>query len=369
MVGISCLVTMQMAQASGLDTAYDSAAAIGLANADLATSENVSAAANAAAGLAWQPGKQLMVGSMGQYRNSSVKLGNNSILANSGRIISPNYLYASWKPKDSDFGLSFAYHTPIGLDNNWPTSVTGGDGRTDIRADRFAMDGIYAVNSNLAFAIGADMYKSKMILTQGGALFSGKDAAAFSGHASMKYKFSPSWVVAASLHKGAKINASSGGGNSATLQLPDEIKVGLSKAMVNNISVEMDVRYSRWSQLKNLNVVSNGVVSQSNNLSSLKNDWGVMLGSAWHWRPDAQLRLGFAYDSGRSTLDAGELRTLFSNQKAMHFTTGLGADIFGVHVDAGYAYVHSPKRTITGALTGTYRERRQIVACDITKKF
>ena len=365
-IGIVLLGCMfaSTAQAAGFATSEYSTSGLGVANAVVAGADDVSAAAYNPSGIAWQNGIQGMVGMDLRFRNSSVERGTN-IASNNGGAGNLNHLYLSWMPRETSLGISFAYNRPYEVENNWSRALAG-TGRTFIKMDRFSLDAIYRLNSDMAFAVGGDWYLSKAEMTQAGQSFSGSGKKSFGGHVSMKWKPVPLWSVGMLARIGSNIKLSDASNRSMDIKLPDEFTVGVSHDMADAFRLEVDANWSRWSKLKNLNVLSGTTVVQSNVLD-MKDSLSMMAGLTWFWRENSQFRFGYAYEQGANS-DTG-FHPAIADQTGHKLSLGAGGDLFGVHLDLAYAYTFYPKSTVTGPYAGTYRDRRQSVAMSLSKSF
>lgn len=360
---LSCMFA-STAQAAGFASSAYSTSGLGVANAVVAGADDVSAAAYNPSGIAWQDGIQGMFGMAVEFRNSSVKRGT-AIAPNTGTAGNLNHLYLSWMPRESNLGVSLAYNRPYDVENNWTTAFAG-TGRTLIRMDRLSLDAIYRLNSDMAFSVGGDWYLSKAEMTQPGQSFSGSGKKSFGGHVSMKWKAAPLWSVGVLARVGAKIKLSDASNRSMEIKLPDELTVGVSHDMADAFRLELDANWSRWSKLKNLNVLSGATVVQSNVLD-MKDSLTMMAGLTWFWRENSQFRFGYAYEQGANS-DAG-FHPILADQTGHKLSLGAGGDLFGVHLDLAYAYTFYPKSTVTGTYAGTYRDRRQSLALSVSKSF
>lgn len=360
---LSCMC-ISTAQAAGFGTSTYSTSGLGVANAVVAGADDVSAAAYNPAGLAWQNGIQGMFGVDVQFRNSSVKQGT-IVAPNMGGAGNLNHLYLSWMPRESNLGVSFAYNRPYEVENDW-TGAFAGTGRSVIRMDRLSLDAIYRLGSDMAFAVGGDWYLSKAELTQPGQSFSGTGKKSFGGHFSMKWKPAPMWSVGLLARVGSTIKLSDASSRTLDIKLPDEFTAGISHDMADAFRLELDANWSRWSKLKNLNVLSGTTVVQSNVLD-MKDSLSMMAGLTWFWRENSQLRFGYAYEQGANS-DTG-FHPVVADQTGHKLSLGAGGDLFGIHMDLAYAYTFYPKRTVTGTYAGIYRARRQSVALSVSKSF
>ena len=348
---IACLLGVTTAQAGGFANPTMSASGLGVANAMVASADDVSAAAYNPAGIAWQDGIQAMVGVDFQYRNSSVELPA-GIGTNGGGAGNPNHLYASWMPHDGNFGVSMAYNKPYEIDNNWTST-----GQAALDLNRLSLDAIFAVNSSLALAAGIDWYLSTLSMNTPGQSFASSDKTSFGGHASMKWKAAPMWSVGVMARLGGKLKYSNSLSQAFSLKLPDEITVAVAHDVADAVRLEFDANWSRWSRVKSLN----------DQAISMRDSITLMTGATWFWRENSQLRFGYAYDQGANKGTA--YNPLIADQTAHKLSLGAGGDLYGVHADVAVGYAFHPKKNVSGAYAGTYRDRRFSFALSVAKRF
>ncbi|MCF7821186.1 MAG: outer membrane protein transport protein [Mariprofundaceae bacterium] len=362
---IACCIGMTAAHAGGFSNPNMSASALGVANAVVASADDVSAAAYNPAGIAWQDGIQAMLGVEAQYRNSSVKL-NSAVAPNRGSAGNPGHFYASWMPHDGAVGVALGYNTPYELDNDWALAFPASAGTSKLRLDRFTLDAIYAVNSSLAVAGGLDWYLSSADITLPGQSFSAKDKTGLGGHVSMKWKPAPTWSVGAMARLGSSIKFSNGLSQTLNLKLPDEFTLGVAHDIADAVRLELDAEWSRWSRLKDLNVMAGTTVLQSH-LLNMNDSLTLMAGATWFWRENAQFRFGYAYD--QEAAGSTGFNPVVADQTGHKASLGAGGDAFGFHADLALSYTFYPKRTVTGPFAGTYRDQRYSLALSVSKGF
>ncbi len=350
-----------------------SAAAAGVGNAFTATADDPTAMHYNPAGLAWQPGVNLAFSGALRFENQSVLQSAARGTPNNDQIISNLAgLYGSWMPAGSDWGLGFALDTPYALNTGWNTAFGGAAQTSTIDVLHMGLDAVYALNSSLAVAAGGDWYAAQGDINSATTTFTGQDNANFGGHVSVLWHPRPAWAIGAMLKSGAKMKLSGtargavAGDASVTLKLPDVVRIGAMHVFNDAVRLELDTSWTRWSTLKNLDVV--GSTAERNPLN-LGDSFGLMTGLTWFWRENTTLRFGYAFDQA-STKDSGyNARVVDANTHRASF--GVGGDMLGMHFDLAYVYAFSPARTITNGsiYDGKYRTRRQSLALSLIKSF
>lgn len=349
MMGLVMLAMPLHAYASGFANTDLSASAAGVANAFVATANDASAMAFNPAGIAWQDGVSLMAtGSLIRTRNASLKTPAAVYPDSFGTLRPTSDVFATVMPHTSNLGFGLSYVSAFDADNNW-SLMGNGFGVNDVNIHRLSADAVYAVSSSLALAIGGDWYYGRAVLNQGGSGFDGRTkSGAFGGNAALMWRpwYGWSFGLMGRAVRGLKF---SGGGRTLTMQLPEELTVGVAHDLTDNIRLELDADWLRWAALKKLAVVSE------------------MAGLTWTWRPNATFRLGYAFDAGTGT--ASNFNPALDSVNGHRISFGSGFDAFGFHTDVSYSYTFYPNKTVAGLVPGTFRDRRQALLVSISKVF
>lgn len=363
--GAALLVGGLTAHAGGFEQANQSAAAAGVSNAFTASASDASALVYNPAGIAWLSGMNLTAGLDLEYRDSSVKLPG-GIAPNDGTEPNVGYVFGTWSPLDSDWSGGVGFAPLYYINNDWSTGFGATAGVTKVTVDHLTADVVYAINSDLAVGIGSDWYVTRATLTQGANSFRGNDFGGFGGHLSLMWKPAYAWSVGAMLRSGASIDIAGESNDNMTFKLPDQLTLGIAHDFADVWRLETDVKWTRWSALKDMHVKTAGVITQSNAMN-LRDTLTVMAGLTWAWSQNAQLRLGYAYDQGANKLDG--FSPVVADQDGHKVSIGAGGDVYNMHVDLAYQYTFYSKTTATGTYAGTYRDRRQSLLLSISKKF
>jgi long-chain fatty acid transport protein len=354
------------AYAGGFSQPDHSASAAGVANAYVATADDASALAYNPAGIAWQSGISTTAGIHMDFRDSSVVLPAGPVAPNDGNESTIGHIYASWMPRDSRLGAGIGISPLYKTNNEWNTAFPGAAGLTKLMVDHITLDLIYAINSDLAFAVGGDWYITRATLSQGIQTFQGNDLASFGGHASLMWKPMPAWSAGLMFRSGSKISISGQTNDKLSFKLPDEVTVGIAHDFTDVWRLEADVKWTRWSALKDMHVSTLGLISQSNPLD-LRDTLTAMTGLTWTWRQNSQIRAGYAYDQGANR--SLGFNPMIADQDGHRLSLGAGGDAFGVHMDLAYSYTYFTNKTATGTYAGTYRDRKQAVNFSVSKTF
>lgn len=369
----ACLIGGTSVRAGGFEQPNQSAAAAGVANAFVATADGASALGFNPSGIAWlSPGVHIEGGGYMDYRDSSVRLP--SVVApNEGIETLAGSFFAVWVPASSRFSAGWGMAPLYQVTNNWEKAfpgaagVSGTSGTVAITAHHATADIVYAINSSLSMGLGADWYVTRVTMRQGTApSFVGDDFAGFGGHVSMTWKPMPAWSIGLMARSGASVNISANAGEKMAFKLPDQFSVGIAHDFADVWRLETDVKWTRWSSLKDLNVTSGAAIVQLNQLD-LRDTLNVMAGLTWTWRENSQFRIGYAYEQAASRNTT--FNPALADQDGHRISLGFGADLFDAHMDLAYQYVFYKNRTVTGPYAGTYRDRRQTLMLSGSKTF
>ena len=365
-----CLITAVImgsswAHAGGFSQYGYSGAAAGVADAFTATASDASAMIYNPAGIAWLPGVTVTGGLSLYYRDSSVKIPA-GIGPNDGTAPSSGHIFATWAPLDSRWGIGFGFVPSHQINNDWTSTFGAASGITKVTVDHAMFDAVYAINSSLAVAAGADWYVTRATLTRGASTFDDNDFATFGGHASLMWKPAQAWSIGAIYRSGAKVTVSGGINQEFAFKLPDEATLALAHDFADVWRFETDVKWTRWSALKDMNVTAAGAVVQANPLQ-LRDSITAMAGLTWTWYPGSQFRFGYAYDQGANKV-AG-FNPIMADQDGHRVSLGIGGVVMNSHMDLAYSYTYHNKKTVTGTYAGTYRDRNQALVFSITKTF
>lgn len=361
----ACLAVSAQASAGGFEQPNQSGSAAGVANAFVANANDASALVYNPAGIAWLTGVSVMAGVRLDYRDSSV-ITPAVHAPNKGSESATGSLYASWTPHDGRLAAGIGFSPLYVANNDWRTAFPMTGSLTKLTVDHATFDAVYAINSGLAVGLGGDWYITRATMTRGTQSFQGTDFKTFGGHAALMWKPLPAWSLGAMFRSGASVSMSGQANDSLSFKLPDSAQVGIAHDFADVWRFEADLKWSRWSALKQMNVITGAAITQPNALN-LKDTLTAMAGVTWSWRERTQFRIGYAYDQG-----AGKnlnFNPIIADQDGHRISLGAGADMFGLHFDLAYQYLFYAKRTATGGFAGRYNDRRQSVVMSISNVF
>ena len=372
------IVSAPEAKAAALATLDQSASAAGVANAFVATADDPSAVHYNPAGIAWQPGLGMMFNAALRFENQSIHLspplGTSS---NTQKPTSLGSIYTAWMPKNGNWGMGVGFDLPFSANTGWGAAFGGAARRTTLNVSHLSLDAVYVINSDMAVAFGPDWYVGRINVASAATTFRGTEATAVGGHAAWMWHPRPAWSAGATIRTGARLNLTGKalgtgavtGPAETSVPLPDVLQLGVAHVFYDRLRLEFNGSWTRWSTLKNLNVVSTGASGALLNPLNLRNSLSAMMGVTWFWQEHTQFRFGYAFDEAATQNTGFNARVVDANSHRL--SLGAGTSVFGMHVDAAYSYVYSPTRTITGsgAFNGRYRQRLQLLSLSVTKHF
>jgi long-chain fatty acid transport protein len=158
--------------------------------------------------------------------------------------------------------------------------------------------------------------------------------------------FDPASIVVG----GSTVRALPAGDVETELELPSTAFVGVAYKLMDNLEVEVDYQYIGWSSYKEL-----GFTFKADNSTSVspKNyeDTYILRAGAEYTMGDLQLRLGYLYDNN-PVLDK-YTEPLLPDSDRNGFNVGFGYKINeNLTVDVSYLYLKFDKRTVTGTEVG-----------------
>jgi|GEM_PF-1723025 len=363
-------------RAAALATLDQGAAAAGVANAFVATADDPSAVHYNPAGIAWQPGIGVLFSGALRFQDQSAQLAPASGTPfNAQSPTNLGSIYATWMPRDGNWGLGVGLDLPFSLNTGWGNAFGGKAQLTSLDTLHLSLDAVYAISSSMAIAAGPDWYVGRIDVNSLTTTFHGTESTAVGGHVAWMWRPRPAWSAGAVYRSRATLNLTGDatgaitGSAETNVPLPDVVQFGVAHVFYDQLTLELNGSWTRWSTLNDLDVVGTGAAAVERNPLNLHDSFSAMTGLTWTWRENTQFRFGYAFDEG-ATRDAGfNARVVDANSH--RFSLGVGADALGVHFDAAYVYTYVPTRTIAGSagFDGRYKDRHQTMALSITKYF
>ena len=424
----TCITTVVMGTATmsfgaGFKIAEQGAKAMAMGNAFAAQADDASALAYNPAGIAFQKGNQLQIGTttilvpQTQF-DGTTKLSGATIVsekANRDIFLAPTvYATTSLESVPLSFGLGINSFHPLA--KRWDASSEFRDSIQEISIKPINFQPTVAYRHddwNLAVAGGLDItyaqvsmqkmaYKQLPVSPTLGPLSGtyqelgsmGADATAV-GYG---YNFGIQWKPLSNLSFGAayrseikldlegdatflrtgpnaaalglitsKLKASA----STSITLPDAITLGVAWKPIDKLTLEFDAERTGWSSYKKLELEFQAPMTSFNKNPDAKNwedVWAYRFGAQYAVTPKMDLRAGYAYDN--SPTPDSTLSPELPDADRHNFSIGSGLHNEFGSIDTAYMWVHWVDRTVTNAKqAGTFKSDAHLFAVSVTYKF
>ena len=423
-----CITAILMSTATlsfgaGFKISEQGAKAMGMANAFTAQADDPSALAYNPAGIAFQKGTQVQVGSttilvpQTEFEGTTKLSGATSVSEKANRdiFIAPTfYATTSLESMPLSFGLGVNSFHPLA--KRWDTSSSFRDSiqSLSIKPINFQPTVAYRFDDmKLSVAGGIDITYAQVSLQKmayaqlpaalGGAYAELGAIGADTTATGYGYNFGLQWKPLSNVSFGAayrsKIKlglegdatylATTATGQSAALglgpktiktsgatdiTLPDALSLGVAYKPIDQLTLEFDAERTGWSSYNSLELrfgtplaAFNGKVDPKN----WKDVWAYRFGAQYALTPKVDLRAGYAYDTGPSPNDT--VGPELPDADRHNFSLGAGFHNDFGSIDLAYMWVHWVDRTIDPGVNakeaGTFKSDAHLLAAAVTLKF
>ncbi len=411
--------TATMSFGAGFKIAEQGAKAMAMGNAFAALADDASALAYNPAGIAFQKGSQLQIGSttilVPQTEfNGTTKLSSTQVSEKANRdiFIAPTvYATTSMESVPLSFGLGINSFHPLA--KRWDASSEFRDSiiEISIKPINFQPTMAYRLDDwNLAVAGGLDITYAqvslqKMAYTQlppslGGSYAELGTLGADATGVGYGYNFGLQWKPFSNLSFGAayrseikldlegdatylattatgrnpefglanKLKASA----STSITLPDALTLGVAWKPIDKLTLEFDAERTGWSSYNKLELKFEAPMAATfNNKPDAKNwedVWAYRFGAQFAATKNLDLRAGYAYDN--SPIPSSTLSPELPDADRHNFSIGSGLHNEFGSIDLAYMWVHWIDRTIVNAKeAGTFKSDAHLFAVSVTYKF
>lgn len=422
-IATALLGTATISFGAGFKIAEQGAKAMGMANAFAAQADDPSALAYNPAGIAFQKGTFLQVGSttiivpQTIFDGTTRLSGTTSVSEKANRdiFIAPTvYATTSLENMPLSFGLGVNSFHPLA--KRWDTSSEFRDSiqSISIKPINFQPTVAYRFDDwKLAVAGGLDITYAQVSMQKMaytaipnsplyGALAGtyqelgtlGADATAV-GYG---YNFGLQWKPLSNLSFGAAYrseiklnlegdanflrsgaNAAALGFTSSTIKttgktditLPDALTLGVAWKPIAPLTLEFDVERTGWSSYNKLELEFGTGLTAFNGKADekkWKDVWAYRLGAQYAVTPKLDLRAGYAYDTNPAPNDT--LSPELPDADRHNFSIGTGLHNELGSIDMAYMWVHWVDRTVSNVKeTGTFKSDAHLLAIAVTYKF
>jgi len=405
---------------AGFKIAEQGAKAMAMSNAFAAQADDPSALAFNPAGIAFQKGTQVQLGSttilvpQTEFSGTTRLSGTTPVSEKANRdiFIAPTvYVTTSLESMPLSFGLGINSFHPLA--KRWDASSEFRDSiqEISIKPINFQPTVAYRLdNLKLAVAGGVDITYAqvsmqKMAYTQlppalGGAYAELGSLGADATAVGYGYNFGLQWKPLTSLSFGAayrseitlelegdatylatttigrnpalglanKLKASA----STDITLPDAITLGVAWKPIDKLTLEFDAERTGWSSYNKLEIkFSAPMAAAFNNKPDAKNwedVWAYRFGAQYAVTPKMDLRAGYAYDN--NPIPDTTLSPDLPDADRHNFSIGSGLHNEFGSIDLAYMWVHWIDRTVANAKeAGTFKSDAHLFAASVTYRF
>ncbi|MSN27262.1 MAG: aromatic hydrocarbon degradation protein [Geobacter sp.] len=421
----SCIATAVVGTASisfgaGFKVAEQGAKAMAMGNAFAAQADDASALAYNPAGIAFQKGNQLQIGSttilvpQTQFNGTTKLSGTTQVSEKANRdiFIAPTvYATASLESIPLTFGLGINSFHPLA--KRWDASSEFRDSIQEISIKPINFQPTVAYRNDdwkLAVAGGLDVTYAqvsmqKMAYAQlppslGGSYAELGTLGADATGTGYGYNFGLQWKPLSNLSFGAAYRSeikldlegdatylatTALGANpalgltnklkstaSTSITLPDAITLGVAWKPVEQLTLEFDADRTGWSSYNKLELKFQAPMAAAfNNKPDAKNwedVWAYRFGAQYAVTPKFDLRAGYAYDN--SPTPSTTLSPELPDADRHNFSIGSGLHNEFGSIDLAYMWVHWVDRTVANAKeAGTFKSDAHLFAVSVTYKF
>ena len=418
-IATAIMGTAGISGAAGFKIAEQGAKSMGMANAFAAQADDPSALAFNPAGIAFQKGTQIQIGSTTILVpqtdfEGTTKLSGTTVAtetANRDIFIAPTvYLTTTLENLPLSFGLGINSFHPLA--KRWDDSSEFRDSiqSISIKPINFQPTVAYRFDDlKLSVAGGFDVTYAqvslqKMAYTQLPASLGGTYAelgtlGADATAVGYGYNFGIKWKPLANLSFGAAYrseiklsldgdanylattatgrNAALGLGNkikttaTTDITLPDAVTLGVAWKPIEPLTLEFDVERTGWGSYKQLELKFNTPLAAFNNKADPKNwndVWAYRFGAQYAVTPKLDLRAGYAYDTSPAPNET--VGPELPDADRHNFSIGSGLHNEFGSVDMAYMWVHWVDRSVNNTKeAGIFKSDAHLFSISVTYKF
>jgi len=156
---------------------------------------------------------------------------------------------------------------------------------------------------------------------------------------------------------------------SVDITMPESVDTSVTYRANDKWTLYAGSTWTRWSRLKELNVVNDGPLGNRVEPLNWENSWAHAIGAAYQVTPSVVLRSGFAMDASPTNNEHRTVRIPVSNRKI--YSLGLGWNIDrDWTLDVAYAYVDESKgRVSQGDYAAEYENSAHGLGVQLTHRF
>ncbi|MDD2773023.1 MAG: outer membrane protein transport protein [Elusimicrobiales bacterium] len=386
------------ANAAGFRLPDENAAALGMANAFSAQSDDASAVWYNPAAMTGLTGTQTMLGST--FIHPLMNHENPDGTSDTSDAPWHTQPHAFATHNFGNFSLGLGITVPFGLSSGWAGDAETARAATysSIKVINYNLAGAYKFSDALSAAVGLDYATIDASLYNTGSALQGSPNVKLDGtgngvgaNAAIFYKASPKLNLAASYRTRMKMSVNgtvsvTGGlaslalySNAATsVVLPDVLLVGASYKATEKLRLNFDVDYTGWSSYDQLNINADNSALTSIQYKNWNNVVAFRIGGEYDLNDMWKVRAGYMNDATPVPDNRFEPRIPDATRNG--YSAGVGFKKGDWTVDASYLYLHFNDRTVTNSLgsslatvdttlNGTWKSSANLFGLSVGYKF
>jgi len=353
------------ASAAGFQVTEQGAKATSMAGAFTAVADDASALWYNPAGIAFQPGGQVMLGGdIIIARGRDFELNANSPAGSSPTLTAsrthfPPQAYISYYNEDWPVAFGIGVNSPFHLSTEWPATApfAGVSSFAEIYMASFNPNVAVRFTEHFAVAAGASYFFVKdFVYTNTTQNYQG-DGYGFGVNVALLYK-RQAWSFGAS-YRSRSINTRIEGLSRFTF--PDQLSLGVAYRPLANLQFSLDVGWVNWQRVDafSFRIPSPFIVTLN-----LDSTFSYRVGMEWESRPDTRVRLGYGFDP--TPVNDVNYSPAVPDSDRHLVSIGLGHDLFDAFtLDLAYEFVflveHDQINSAVAAINGTYQSNKEHV--------
>jgi len=354
------------ASAAGFQVTEQGAKATAMAGAFTAVADDASALWYNPAGIAFQPGGQVMLGGdiiIARGRdfelNANSPAGSSPTLSASRTHFLPQ-AYISYYNEDWPLAFGIGVNSPFHLSTEWPATApfAGVNSFAEIYMASFNPNVAVRVTEHFAVAAGASYFFVKDFVFANTTQNRKGDGGGFGGNIALLYK-RQAWSFGASYRSSVSVDIE--GTAQTSMTFPDQVSLGVAYRPLANLQFSLDVDWVNWQTFDVL--AFGGPTPPSPLIMNFNWDstFSYRVGADWEYRPDTRVRLGYGFDP--TPVNDVNYSPAVPDSDRHLVSIGLGHDLFDALIlDLAYEFIflveHDQLNSGLATINGTYQSNK-----------
>ncbi|MBW7888903.1 MAG: outer membrane protein transport protein [Bacteroidetes bacterium] len=281
------------------------------------------------------------------------------------QIFPPINLYGTYAVTE-DLHVGLGVNNPFGLGTEWPDNWVGNQlsVKVDLQSFFITPTVAYKINDQLSVGAGFNVVTGSVTLSRyfipGVKVALDLSATGYGFNLGAQYKVSDDLSLGASYRSSVKLDATGtakftpsipgstpDGDAAASIELPSTAFLGVAYKVMDNLEVEADYQYVGWSSYKTLIIEFKKDPSKNSvNPKDYQNTYILRIGGEYTM-DQFQFRAGYIYD--HTPVETKHVDPLLPDANRNGINIGLGYKITNnLNIDFSYMYLKFNQRTVTG---------------------